>query len=115
MARPRPGRHARPWAWHPRVWARGGAETRRRECLRASASPRKHFPGQLVDARAKPWHDGGEVVRAGDGRFVRRKDWACCSKVTARPSADMGPVSMMSATVTRKSPAEHASHALLLA
>ena len=29
----------------------------------------KPFPPQLVDARAKPWHDGGEVVCALDGYF----------------------------------------------
>src|SRR5262249_35074907 len=36
---PTPTRHARPWAWHPRV-------------LQGNAAGR-----QLVDARAKPWHD----------------------------------------------------------
>src|SRR6185436_10751316 len=59
---PHPTRHARPWAWHPRVDHAEPRRTRRRELL--SASPRAIL-GKLVDARAKPWHDGGEVARAG--------------------------------------------------
>src|SRR5438874_11250945 len=43
-------------------------------------SPDKPFPLQLVDARAKPWHDGGEVARALDGDFKRRRGWASCSE-----------------------------------
>src|SRR5262249_11541666 len=40
----------------------------------------KPSPLQLVDARAKPWHDGGEVACALDGDFERRRDWASCSE-----------------------------------
>src|SRR5689334_9469981 len=33
---------------------------------------------KLVDARAKPWHDGGEGACALDGDFERRRGWASC-------------------------------------
>src|SRR5438552_1460797 len=46
---------------HEFRWRRRGDRRRKSDPV----SPDKPFPLQLVDARAKPWHDGGEVARAG--------------------------------------------------
>src|SRR5262250_220582 len=40
---PHPGRHARPWAWHPRVDSRGAAANAEERPHRASAPPRAIF------------------------------------------------------------------------
>src|SRR5262249_39668092 len=66
-----PARHARPWAWHPRVDSREAAENaEERPNLRVSASPREILA-------ANSWMPGpspgmtGERLRTGIGRRVR--------------------------------------------
>src|SRR5579885_3515405 len=46
-------RHARPWAWHPRVPRHEAAERLHGRQMPCAAD-------KLVDGRAKPGHDGGE-------------------------------------------------------
>src|SRR5262249_50901327 len=59
-----PYRHARPWAWHPRVDHTEAENAEAMPRLRVSAPPRAISCGKLVDARAKPWHDGLAGSRA---------------------------------------------------
>src|SRR5689334_18869369 len=90
------GRHARPWAWHPRVGSRGAAENaEERPHLRVSASPRAIFganswmpgpgpgpsPGMTVERLRAPggWSAGAASldrrVKPGDDRRVGRSSW----------------------------------------